>query len=202
MQKYAIPLIVGVIIAMVLKNVEADWYDRVFGAAHHGGHEEVHDVCNVSYISAADFNGTHADDGGHGRLLRRSEEEAGTIDQFEAGEAYASDDHGADPCHNTTGSGSESGSGYGNASHTEGHAAEEGDHPEEETPIPTFFSLELHGHTINLHFIVNDILMCTVCSMFVDRIVVLDVCRPHCCARGCSWITQVCCGSVTRIRVI
>jgi len=147
-----VPLIAGVIIAMVLKNVSTEWYDRVFTVADHGsGHgEEL--ACNATMHGNASTNGSgnaslHSF-GFDGGLEQMSDEihheDDGT--RLRRSNVSLGDNHANDTNH---------------TNHTDDHHGCGDDHGGgHEEDIPTFFSLHLHHHVVNLHFIVNDIFMC------------------------------------------
>lgn len=136
MQKYAIPLILGVVIAMVLKNVEADWYDLAFGAAHGDSHgDDGHGNATDHHLLG---NGSNASVGMH-----------------HAGGDAGGDDHDA---HGVGSGGHTNGTNHTDGQHNASHDGNHGDAHHD--VVPTFFTLELHNHVVNLHFIVNDIFMC------------------------------------------
>jgi hypothetical protein len=74
LQKYAIPLIVGVLLSMVLKNTVPDWFDASLGPHHPSVADAIH-ISNETHIDGLWTGGGSSDVGGdageHARLRWR-----------------------------------------------------------------------------------------------------------------------------------
>jgi len=59
MVKYAMPLVFGVILALILKNTDAHWYDLALGPAHHGADAYGNDTTHDIHLDAHDTHETN-----------------------------------------------------------------------------------------------------------------------------------------------
>ena len=134
LRKWAIPLISGIVIALILKNVEPEWYKNLEAEPHHFDHEvhlnaSAHDPFALGNLTTTVTTTTPM------TPYHRYGREASAV--------AAADDHGEGAA--VDGSGDHS-------------LHEEDGHGEFHTPV--LFNLSLHGHGVTFHFVVNELLMC------------------------------------------